>query len=117
MWLQPGWLLPHCGVPLTTIAPLGCSTTLRPLLATPPMSVATCPVPLVPNGRSRLPLALKRATTMSLAKVPFDSSISKSPASTILPSGWIATARARPLTLPLTLPPVPKPVSRVPSLL
>ena len=79
------------------------------------MSVATCPVPLVPNDRSRLPLGLKRATVKSLTKTPFETSSSKSPASTILRSGWIATARAMPLTLPLTLPPVPKLVSRLPS--
>ena len=47
--------------------------------------------PPMPKLVSRLPLALKRATAKSLESLPLVPN-EKSPASTILPSGWIATA-------------------------
>lgn len=71
----------------------------------------------MPNVASGVPSALYRAT----ANVEVWFPPPYTPAATTLPSGWIATPNARPLRVPpnavVATPPVPKVLSREPSVL
>ena len=104
--------------PDTTIWPLEAMATLDALEnESGPKSVKTSPP--TPKDRSRLPSLLYRARAKSSTLLP-SMKPWKVPATTILPSGSIATAEATadPEGKGVkTVPPLPNPASRLPSLL
>ena len=106
-------------VPATTILPSGWIATATAWFVPVPKSVST--EPLLPKWVSTVPSALNRVRAKSVSKAPLGAKTEAVPATTILPSGPIASPAATSLvgagTLVTTSPRVPKRVSRVPLVL
>ena len=69
--------------------------------------------PPLPKLESRLPLALRRATRRPPLEQTDPKPEQLSPTTTILPSGWMATARATPPGTAVAMPPEPKPLDEL----